>query len=302
MQLLLLGGSGFVSGTLARLAIQQGHMVWAVSRGQKILIPGVHPILADRNDAAALHDALTAAGVTFDACLDCICYTPEQAAIDLTVLPTFTQRLVVISTDSVYHPFHKTVPQTEEAAFYMDDDGYGCKKRLMEQTFEASCSPIRWTIFRPGHIFGPGSQVGAYPEHCRQPDLLRRMRNDEPLHLVDGGSFLLHPIYAEDLTAAMLACIPLPACENQIFCIGGPEIVTNADYFTLLGELIGHPAVIETVPLEGYLEAHPQYSGHLCHRAYSLQKLENAGVPLPHTSLRDGLLEQIRWLDAHQAP
>jgi len=37
---------------------------------------------------------------------------------------------------------------------------------------------------------------------------------------------------------------------------------------------------IEEIPLAGYLEAHPQFSGHLCHRAYSLEKLRRTR-PVP---------------------
>jgi len=31
------------------------------------------------------------------------------------------------------------------------------------------------------------------------------------------------------------------------------------------------------IPLTGYVEAHPEYAGHLCHRIYDLRKLKNAG-------------------------
>lgn len=50
------------------------------------------------------------------------------------------------------------------------------------------------------------------------------------------------------------------------------------------------------IPLEGYLEAHPEYSGHLCHRVYDLSKLKAAGVKLPGTKLRDGMEEMLRNL------
>lgn len=34
-KILVIGGSGFVSGTLARTARDQGHEIWIVTRGQK---------------------------------------------------------------------------------------------------------------------------------------------------------------------------------------------------------------------------------------------------------------------------
>ena len=35
MKLLILGGSGFVSGRLAQIAAAQGHEVWCVTRGNR---------------------------------------------------------------------------------------------------------------------------------------------------------------------------------------------------------------------------------------------------------------------------
>ena len=300
MKLLILGGSGFVSGRLAHLALEQGHEVWAVTRGSRPLAPGVRGLTADAHDAASLEAALAAAGTRWDAALDCICYTADTARTDLQVLPRFTRRLAVISTDSVYHPAFKRVPQ-DETGVYLHDGGYGSCKRQMEEVFledAAHGGELLWTIFRPGHIFGPGSQLGCYPEHTRQPDLMARMLRGEPLRLVGGGRFLLHPVYVDDLCRALLACLPLPGTYHEIFCIGGPEILTNAAYFETLGEILGVPVRIEEIPLEGYLAAHPRYSGHLCHRAYTLDKLRAAGIPLPATTLREGLTAQVAWLRA----
>lgn len=299
MKLLILGGSGFVSGHLARIALNEGHEVWTVTRGNKPLTAGAHALIGDAHDAPSLRAALLSADTRWDAALDCICYTAETARKDLEVLPAFTSRLAVISTDSVYHPAFKRVPQ-DETGVYLHDGGYGSCKRQMEEVFLDAAAhgmaDFSWTIFRPGHIFGPGSLLGSYPEHTRQPDLIDHILRGEPLRLVGGGRFLLHPIYVEDLCRAMLSCIHQPKAYNEIFCIGGPDIVTNAAYFELLGDILKTPVSIQEIPLAGYLEAHPRYSGHLCHRAYSLNKLRGAGLALPGTSLREGLEKQVAWL------
>ena len=127
------------------------------------------------------------------------------------------------------------------------------------------------------------------------------MRRGETLQLVGGGRFLLQPVYVDDLCRLLLACAGEPRAFDQIFCVGGPDVLSNADYFRLLGEILGVAVRIDEIPLEGYLEAHPKYSGHLCHRVYSLEKLRAAGLPLPQTSLREGLTRQVEWLLARQA-
>ena len=300
MKLLLLGGSGQLSGRLAQLALEQGHEVWTVTRGLRPLVPGVHGVTADRNDVQMLRDALARCDMRWDAVLDTTCRTPDHARIDLAALPAFADRLVVVSTDSVYHPDHKTVPQTEEAPHFMDDGGYGALKREMELVLMAD-RQMNCTIFRPGHIFGPGFLLGCYPEQSRQKELLQLVREGQPMRLVGGGEYLIHPIYVDDMALAMLDCICNARTYGQIYCIGGPDVVTNADYYRVIGELVGCTVTVETIPEEGYLAAHPQFSGHLCHRSYDLSKLKNAGVRMPDMPMREGLRRQIEWLDAQNA-
>jgi len=134
MKLLILGGSGFVSGRLAQIATAQGHEVWCVTRGNRPIPEGVHALTCDAHDPAALCAALASAQLQWDAALDCICRDAASASVDLSVLPAFTNRLLVISTDSVYHPAYKRVPQ-DETGVYLHDGGYGSSKRQMEEVF-----------------------------------------------------------------------------------------------------------------------------------------------------------------------
>lgn len=297
MKLLILGGSGQLSGRVVELALQQGHDVWTLTRGLRKLPEGVHALVADRADDASLRRAVESAHTRWDACLDCTAFHAGHAAQCAEIISRYTQRFVVVSTDSVYDPFHKDVPQNEANEHYLRDGGYGASKRLMEEALIAS--GLNYTIFRPGHIFGAGFQLGCYPEHSRQMDLIAHLRSGKPLRLVGGGAFLIHPIYVDDLALAMLDCIGKPGAYRQIFCIGGADVVTNADYFRLLGKLLGVDVTIEPIPLAGYLTAHPQYSGHLCHRCYDMTKLRESGVRVPCTSLEAGLRAQIAWLEAH---
>lgn len=297
MKLLILGGSGALSRRVAELALLQGHETWTLTRGVHPLPEGVHALTADRNDDAAVQAALAGADTCWDACIDCTGRTPESARQDVQIISRYTSRFIIVSTDSVYDPHHKTVPQDESNEHYLTDGGYGATKRLMEEVFINEGGALRWTIFRPGHIFGAGFQLGCYPEHTRQPDLLAHIRAGKPVRLVGGGAFLIHPVHVDDLALAMLDAIGKEAAFGQVFCIGSPDVVTNAEYYAVIGRVIGHEVQVETIGLDGYLEAHPQYSGHLCHRCYDLTKLRCAGIRMPATPLETGLREQIAWLE-----
>ena len=70
MKLLILGGTGFVSGMLAEQAVREGREVWTVTRGLRSRRTDVHALTADRHSVPELKAAL--AGLRFDAAVDCI--------------------------------------------------------------------------------------------------------------------------------------------------------------------------------------------------------------------------------------
>src|SRR5688572_15612860 len=97
-KLLILGGSGFVSGTLARAALANGWKVWVVTRGKRSLPEGVVGLHADRHDHAAFEQAIEGAKTGWDMVVDSIGYEPADAKQDINVFRRRTKQLVFIST------------------------------------------------------------------------------------------------------------------------------------------------------------------------------------------------------------
>lgn len=301
MNALIIGGSGGLSSVVAGLAMKE-YRVWTVTRGFRELPKGVNPIKADRNDPEKLREALDAQNVRWDVVFDCICMNREHAEADLEILPRYTDRLVVVSTDSVYDGRYKRIPENEEG-ICVDEKGntaectYAGNKRHMEEVFirnmKTGGSGLNITIFRPGHIYGPGFLLGCFPEHCRQKELPELMLKGMPLRLVGMGTYIIHPIYVDDLAGALVDCAGNAKTFNRVFCIGGPEAVENRRYYEIIAECLGVKPIIEEVPLNGYLERHSEYSGHLCHRIYDLSKLKAAGVRMPSVSLKEGIARTL---------
>lgn len=302
---LIIGGSGGLSSVVARKAMENGYEVWALTRGQRKLQDGVNAIIADRNDEEEFEKQILDQNTSWDVVFDCICMNEEHAKQDMAVFSKVSDRLVVISTDSVYDPYNKRTPQTEEGVF-IEEEGttaqvsYGCNKRRMEIAFEKAMEDasagMNITIFRPGHIYGPGFLLGCFPENSRQQDLPQHIKEGKPVRLVGMGTYLIHPIYVDDLANVMVECAENEKTFNQIFCIGGPEAIENRIYYEEIAKCLNVPLVLEEVPLQGYLENHPEYSGHLCHRIYDLCKLKNTGVKLPDIHLEEGIRLHLQWL------
>ena len=304
MNALIIGGSGGLSSVLAVKAMET-YNVYTVTRGERKLPEGVISMKADRNDLTALKNALDGAGVRFDVVFDCICMNKEHAAADLEILPAYTDRLVVISTDSVYDGRRKRTPEDEtgiclKAEGDTKDCDYAENKRQMELVFlkeMASTNPgLKITMFRPGHIYGPGFLLGCFPEHSRQKDLPEYILAGKPVRLVGMGTYIIHPIYVDDLATTMIDCVHNDKTYGEVFCIGGPEAIENRIYYECIAKVLGVSLKVEEVPLDGYLDRHPEYSGHLCHRIYDLSKLRNTGVKMPSTGIYEGIEKTLRSL------
>jgi nucleoside-diphosphate-sugar epimerase len=297
-RLLIIGGSGFVSGTLARQALALGHEVWCVTRGQRPMAPGVRPITVDRKDRDAFASAIKAVGVHFDLAVDCIAYEPADVQSDIAALRGRVSHLVMISTDFVYDPASRVFPQTEDNAAYSPVAGYGANKRacelvLINQPQDAGTLP--WTIFRPCHIYGPGSLLGCSPPNNRDAKLIEKIKAGEPIDVV-GASYLQQPIFAPDLARLMLSVVGNPAAVNRVFNAAGPEMVESHMYYRLVARALGLPIEIRQIDPVGYLAQHPDKAPFLCHRIYDLTRLHGSGLKTPDTPLAVGLAEHVRSL------
>jgi nucleoside-diphosphate-sugar epimerase len=318
---LVLGGTGFVSGTVARAAVEAGETVWIITRGSKPAPAGVTALAADRHDrdafSRAVDEAVAGAGGRIDLVVDVIAFTPEDARQDLEALAGRVGRLVLVSTDFVYDPHRRRFPQSESDADYLCS-GYGGQKREAERVLEAAGTEAApWVVVRPGHIYGPGSLLGCLPPVGRDADLIGRIRRGEAVELVGAGHYLQQPVFAPDLARVILelggaqgakasdpdervapsgAVLGFVSPVGQILNVAGPDIVESVDYYRFVAEALGTELRVTEVPVEAYRAEHPERETFLCHRFYDLGMLEATGVRPPDTPLRDGIARHVESL------
>jgi nucleoside-diphosphate-sugar epimerase len=296
LDILIIGGSGFVSGTLAKTALAQGHQVWTVTRGQRPVPEGAHSLVADRHDTEHFAALIQATDQQWDLVVDCIGYEPDAARQDLAVFCQRARYLVFISTDFVFDPTQRHFPQGEESEHYASQ-GYGGKKRLCElELINGDAGAMQWTVLRPCHIYGPGSLLGCLPLHGRDADLLDKMKAGHSLQLVGGGHFLQQPIFAADLAELTLSCYGQASSYGQIFCSAGPDIVESRTYYRIIAEVLGVNLQVVELPVAQHLAENPQTAPFLCHRIYDLARLRAAGLAVPSTPLAIGLRRHVESL------
>jgi nucleoside-diphosphate-sugar epimerase len=301
MNLLIIGGSGHVSGALANAAVAAGHTVWTVTRGRRPLPAGVSGLVADRQEPGSLEKAIAAAGRTWDMVVDCIAFDAPALQQDLALFRNRAAHLAFISTDFVYDPARRRFPQPEEPACYVESESgaspYGFKKRRAEKVLlESDTGSLAWTVLRPCHIYGPTSELGCLPLHGRDKQLIAKLRAGEPLKLAGGGHFLQQPILAADLAQAVLSVFGNPKTRGRLFNAAGPDIVESRAYYQIIANVLGVELKVEEVAVAGLLREHPDMAPFLCHRIYDRAAMRDAGLTLPATPLVDGLRQHVEGL------
>jgi nucleoside-diphosphate-sugar epimerase len=291
-KILILGGSGFLSGTMAREALREGHEVSVVTRGQRPLPAGVKAIVADRKQREQFKSQLSSANVRWDMVIDSIGYSGDDAKQDLECFEGRAKQLVFISTDFVLSPINRPW-KVDETYDRFNDTPYGTGKRAAEEVLLASSGEMSTTILRPCHIYGPGSLLGCLPKHGRDKDLIDKIKRGETLTLVGGGFFLQQPVFAADLWRMARSCMGNSKTRGQIYFAPGPEIVESRVFCWIIGEVLDVNAIVNEVGVTEYLREHPDHASFCAHRVYSTEKATAHGLTLPSTPLRDGLRKHV---------
>jgi len=204
MDILILGGTGFLGPHFVRTALARGHAVTLFNRGKTNphLFPELEKLRGDRRagDLSALE------GRRFDAVIDTSGYVPRHVTASAELLSTSGQYLFVSSVSayrdqgqaglSVGDPLAPhPEPGSEELPTY-----YGPLKALCEQAAEAAM-PGKTTVIRPGLIVGPGDPTDRFTywpvRLARGGEMIAPGEPRDPVQLID----------ARDLAAFMVECV-----------------------------------------------------------------------------------------------
>lgn len=300
MKILIIGGSGHVSGAVTQIALAHNHEVWTITRGKRPLPKGVISLIADRHDHNAMKMIINEQDMVWDLVVDCICYDLCDIRQDIELFRQHASQFVLVSTDFVYAPTLRKFPQPEEADHFVTPDtgsAYGWKKRLCEEELINSDSgKMAWTIVRPCHIYGPTSELGCMPLHGRDPNLIESLRAGKSLQLVGGGHFLQQPILADDLAETIVSIAGNKNVCHKIFNLAGPDVIESWQYYQIIAELLDVKLTVEEIPVERYLNEHPEHASFICHRIYDISPIRRAGLSVPSTSIKEGLRIHVKGL------
>lgn len=158
LELLLLGGTGFIGPHLTEQALARGWKVAHFNRGKRMPdgIAGVEHLQGDRDGQL---DALR--GRKWDAVIDNSGYVPRIVKMSAELLAPNVGQYLFVSSISAYaslaQPNDENAPLAklkDESVETIDGETYGGLKALCEQAVQRAL-PRRSIIVRPGYIVGP---------------------------------------------------------------------------------------------------------------------------------------------------
>ncbi|HXX77788.1 MAG TPA: NAD-dependent epimerase/dehydratase family protein [Ktedonobacteraceae bacterium] len=150
------------------------------------------------------------------------------------------KRVVHCSTTGV-HGVTGSTPAAEDAPFAPTNPYESSKLQselLALESYTEHRLPV--SVVRPGLVYGPGDLhlLGFFTSI--QKGLFR---------VIDGGKALLHPIYIDDMTSALLLCADRPEAMGQSYNIAGEHPVTIRELSAAIAHSMGRELPKGSIPL-----------------------------------------------------
>lgn len=193
LEILVLGGTGFIGPHMVREALRRGHSVTLFNRGRTNdeIFPDLETIIGDRDgDLANLENR------QWDAVIDNSGYIPRHVQNSAARLAMNIGRYLFISTVSVYDSFATANDENSRLATIADEtiedvtgETYGPLKALCEKRVRAEIPGDKLTILRPTYICGPGDPTDRFTywpvRISRGGDVLLPGGPEYPLQIID---------------------------------------------------------------------------------------------------------------------
>ena len=305
MNVLVLGGTGWVGHHVVRELAAAGHRPTVCSRGRKDrytpdLPPDAPRVTADKESA---DDMRRVFADPYDAVIDTV---PTEVSIArVAACAPRLKRYLHCSSTGGYAPL-PVVPGDETLPYDQFMGGWaqkGIVDALVMDMHHRNGFPA--TVIRPSYITGPGmlplDNLGG-----RRTDFLADVLAGRPLELPNDGQALLHPVHVRDLARSFVLALAAPHAVGQIYNVCLDRAVPLTRYLEITARALGAPEpVIDLQPVETILARHGDrihaiglhfLATHMC---YDIRKAREQLGYRPAMTTEEAIEETARWARAH---
>nr|NLD41709.1 NAD-dependent epimerase/dehydratase family protein [Actinomycetales bacterium] len=258
MKVLILGGTGVISGAVVREASAAGAELTVVTRGTSSAggtPPGVSFATGDIRTSSVVEDLL--ARENYDVAIDFLAFTPAHVAQDIEWFRNRVGQFVFISSASAYQTPPLRLPITESTPlrnpyWEYSRDKIACEDLLIEE-YRESGFPV--TVVRPSHTYD-GSLVpiaGGWTA-------VELARSGRPVIVPDDGHSRWTLTHASDFARAFVQLLGRDDVAGDAFHITCEEAPTWREITEVLLAAAGAEAEIVQVP-SAIVAAHDERMG-----------------------------------------
>ena len=238
MKVLFIGGTGNISTSVSKLAIEQGVDLYLLNRGKKgPAIPGAKSLFGDisRPDemAALLKDH------SWDVVVDWIAYLESDVQRDFELFNKRTKQYIFISSASAYQrpatsPFITESTPLANPYWQYSRNKIACEDRLTAY-YRQEGFPM--TIVRPSLTYDTVMPVpiGGWTEYTT----VDRIKKGQKIIVHGDGSSLWTITHAEDFAKGFVGLLGHQQAVGQAFHITSDEVLTWDQIHQAIGEALG---------------------------------------------------------------
>ena len=231
MKIIIAGGTGFVGSALIKRLSAQGHHITLIVRpGSKAKIPTQAQIEAVSLDPGEPLIDLDKSGDVIINLVGIIREFPSRGVTFENAHFRVTKNLVDFAKAKGISRF------LQMSALGVGPDG---KTGYIRSKFKAEeylkSSSLKWTIFRPSMIIGPGDHVtGMFSQMIRYLPVVP---------VIGDGKYRLQPVHVDDVCTAFTKSLSDDHSIGRVFEFGGPEVLSFNRILDIIGEALGKKKV-----------------------------------------------------------
>jgi nucleoside-diphosphate-sugar epimerase len=303
MKVLFVGGTGFISTSVTRLALALGIDLYHLNRGQHSAAPtGVRHLVADISKAEESRRAL--GDEEFDVVVDWVAYAPPEIERDLALFRGRTRQYIFISSASVYQKPPTDYLITESTPLVNPHWEYSrnkiaCEERLMHE-HRAHGFPV--TIVRPSLTYDMQLPIAIGGWGCYT--LIDRLKRGRPIIVHGDGSSLWVNTHAEDFARGFLGLVGNTQAIGHAYHITTDEVLTWNQIYQELANAVGVRPKMVHIASEAIVRAMPTYEGSLLGDKTWSTVFDNAKIKrfvpgfAAQIPFREGIRRTVAWLEA----
>jgi nucleoside-diphosphate-sugar epimerase len=269
MKLLFIGGTGNISVSVSRLAVQRGFDLYLLNRGrQPVTIDGAHALTADINQPDQVSAALS--DHHFDAVVNWIAFHPNEVERDIALFRGRCKQYIFISSASAYQkpPSHHIITEStplHNPFWEYSRNKIACEERLL-RAYRDEAFPI--TLVRPSHTYDKyiPIAVGNWASYI----LPKRMLEGKPVIVHGDGTSLWTITHSEDFAKAFVGLLGNPHAIGQAFHITSDFVLTWNQIYEQIGDALGVTPKLVHIPSDFIAQVEPSIgAGLLGDKAHS---------------------------------